>query len=47
MVKTKRYFVEITSLDAIDDDRVMLALSKNIPNSHINIYVGNRYGKQI
>jgi len=41
MVYTKKYFVEITTLEPTTDDLVYLSLTKNIPNSFIQIFVAD------
>jgi len=38
MVYTKRYFIEITTLNQMSDDLVYLSLDKNIKDSFITIY---------
>ena len=38
MVYTKRYFIEITTLEPISTNRVYLSLSKNFVESFIKIF---------
>jgi hypothetical protein len=38
MVSTKRLFIEITTLEPIEVDRVYLSLSKNFEKSFIEIF---------
>lgn len=38
MVHTKRYFIEITTLDKIETDKVYLSLSRNFKESFIKIF---------
>lgn len=38
MPYTKRFFVEVTSLEPISDEVVFLSLSKNIKASYVKLY---------
>ena len=38
MVYTKRYFIEITTLETVSTEKVFLSLSKNITQSCIKIF---------
>ena len=38
MVYTKRLFIEITTIEQIEVDKVYLALTRNIPKSFIKIF---------
>jgi len=38
MPYTKRFFMEITSLEPISDNVIYLSLSKNIKNSYVKLY---------
>jgi len=38
MVYTKKYFIEITTLEPVSNDRIFLSLKRNIKNSYIKLY---------
>lgn len=38
MPYTKKFFVEITSLEPISDDVIFLSLSKNIKHGYVKLY---------
>lgn len=38
MTYTKKYFIEITTLEKINTDKVYLALSRNFDNSFIKLF---------
>lgn len=39
MVYTKRYFVEISSFDKIDDARILSALKNCVAKSHVKLHI--------
>ena len=38
MPYTKKFFIEITSLNKISDEVIFLSLSKNIKDSYVKLY---------
>jgi len=44
MVHTKKYFVEITTLEPIDDDKVFKSLKANFKRSFIKLNVASEKG---
>lgn len=38
MPYTKKYFIEITSLDKISDEKIFMALKKNFDKTYIKLY---------
>ena len=38
MVYTKMFFIEITTLEQISNDRVFLSIKRNIPDSFVKLF---------
>jgi len=47
MPYTKKYFIEITSLEKISDNKVFLALKKNFDKTYVKLYAAELIKRDI